>query len=208
MSRSVHSPTVNRLQDLVGLAPNTGILTSESVTEGHPDKVADQISDAILDAHLAEDPQARVACETLVTRNLVVLAGEITSNAQVDAEAVARGVIRAIGYDRPGEGFDADNAVVLACLHKQAPEIKAGVDTGGAGDQGMMFGYASDETPELMPLPIVLAHRLTRRLGELRHSGELPGCAPTARPRSRSSTGPTVRRASPRSSSRPSTRLP
>ncbi len=178
MSRSVHSPTANRLQTIVGVAPNSGILTSESVTEGHPDKVADQISDAILDAHLAEDPLARVAYETLVTRNLVVLAGEITSTARVDAEAVARGAIRAIGYDRPGEGFDADNAVVVACLHKQAPEIAQGVETGGAGDQGMMFGYATDETPELMPLPIVLAHRLTRRLSELRHSGELAWLRP------------------------------
>ncbi len=178
MSRSVHSPTANRLQDRLGLPPGSGVLTSESVTGGHPDKVADQVSDAVLDAHLAGDPCARVACETLVTTDLVVLAGEISSQARVDAEAVARRVIRDIGYDRPGEGFDADTCEVQVRLHGQAHEIAEGVDTGGAGDQGMMLGYATDETPELMPLPISLAHRITRRLGELRTSGELPWLRP------------------------------
>jgi S-adenosylmethionine synthetase len=149
------------------------LFTSESVTEGHPDKVADQISDAILDAHLASDPRARVACETLVTTNRVVIAGEITSSAAVDVARTARDTIREIGYDRPDNGFDADSCTVDVLLHAQAPDIAAGVDTGGAGDQGLMFGFACDETPELMPMPIALAHRLTRRLSDARRTGEL-----------------------------------
>ena len=154
------------------------LITSESVTEGHPDKVADQISDAILDAHLAQDPLARVACETLVAGDRVVLAGEISSNAEVDHEAVVRSLVRRIGYDRPGEVFSADTFVVEQLIRPQAREIADGVDLGGAGDQGLMFGYACDETPELMPMPIMLAHRLTRRLAEARHSGVIPWLRP------------------------------
>ncbi|MFO7689148.1 MAG: methionine adenosyltransferase [Cryobacterium sp.] len=157
---------------------HTSVLTSESVTGGHPDKVADQVSDAILDAHLALDPHARVACETLVTTGRVVVAGEITSRATIDTDAVVRQTIRDLGYDRPSEGFDADSCRVELLLHEQEPEIAAGVDTGGAGDQGMMFGYACAETPELMPLPIALAHRLTRRLTEARCAGEMPWLRP------------------------------
>ena len=154
------------------------LFTSESVTEGHPDKVADQISDAILDAHLEQDPQARVACETLVAGNRVVLAGEITSSGEVDHERVVRDVVRRIGYDRDEEGFSADTLQVDSLIRPQAREITDAVDTGGAGDQGLMFGYACDETPELMPMPIMLAHRLTRRLAEVRHSGLLPWLRP------------------------------
>ncbi len=154
------------------------LFTSESVTEGHPDKVADQISDAVLDAHLAEDPASRVACETLVTTGRVVVAGEITSSASVDVEAVVRETIRRIGYVRAGGGFDATSSRVDVLLDPQAGDIAMGVDTGGAGDQGLMFGYACDETPELMPLPIMLAHRLTRRLAEARREKVLPWLRP------------------------------
>ena len=154
------------------------LFTSESVTEGHPDKIADQISDAVLDAALTEDPKARVACETLVTTGLVVIAGEITTNAIVDYSRVARETIREIGYTRAKYGFDCDTCSVLSALDRQSPDIAMGVDTGGAGDQGLMFGYACNETPELMPLPIQLAHMLARRLSETRKSGVLPYLRP------------------------------
>ncbi|HEY6803536.1 MAG TPA: methionine adenosyltransferase [Pyrinomonadaceae bacterium] len=154
------------------------LFTSESVTEGHPDKISDQISDAILDAALAADPKARVACETLVTTGLVVVAGEITTDAVIDYGRVARETIREIGYTRAKFGFDCDTCAVLSALDRQSPDIAMGVDTGGAGDQGLMFGYACNETPELMPLPIQLAHHLARRLSEVRKSGELPYLRP------------------------------
>jgi S-adenosylmethionine synthetase len=161
------------------LSTESGFLfTSESVTEGHPDKIADQISDAVLDAALAEDPTARVACETLVTTGLVVIAGEITTEARIDYSRVARDTIREIGYTRAKYGFDADTCSVLSALDRQSPDIAMGVDTGGAGDQGLMFGYACNETPELMPLPIQLAHMLAKRLSETRKSGDLPYLRP------------------------------
>jgi S-adenosylmethionine synthetase len=161
------------------IVPNGSFLfTSESVTEGHPDKVADQISDAILDAHLAQNPEARVACETLVAGNRAILAGEITSNAQVDHEQVIRDLIRRIGYDRPEDVFAADTVEVKSLIRPQAREISDEVDIGGAGDQGIMFGYACDETPELMPLPIMLAHQLAKRLADARHDGLIPWLRP------------------------------
>ena len=154
------------------------LFTSESVTEGHPDKIADQISDAVLDAALSEDPNARVACETLVTTGLVVVAGEITTSARIDFSRVARDTIREIGYTRAKFGFDSETCSVLSALDRQSPDIAMGVDTGGAGDQGLMFGFACNETPELMPLPIQLAHMLARRLSEVQKSGELPYLRP------------------------------
>jgi S-adenosylmethionine synthetase len=149
------------------------LFTSESVTEGHPDKIADQISDAILDAVLAEDPLGRVACETLVTTGLAMISGEITTKTYVDFPSIVRNTIREIGYTRAKYGFDSDTCAVISSIDPQSPDIAQGVDTGGAGDQGLMFGYASRETPELMPMPIILAHKLVRRLSELRKANEL-----------------------------------
>jgi S-adenosylmethionine synthetase len=154
------------------------LFTSESVTEGHPDKVADQISDAILDEVLRQDPTGRVACETTVTTGMVFLAGEITTAAYVDFAGVARRVVRDIGYDRAEIGFDFETCAVLSAIDPQSPDIAQGVDTGGAGDQGLMFGFACDETAELMPMPIQLAHQLTRRLATARRAGELPWLRP------------------------------
>ncbi len=154
------------------------LFTSESVTEGHPDKVADQISDAVLDAVLAQDPDARVACESLVSTGLVVLAGEITSDSVVRYADIARDTIRDIGYDREDFGFSHRSCAVLLSIGEQSADIGQGVDTGGAGDQGMMFGYASAETEAMMPLPISLAHGLTRRLAQVRRDGTLPWLRP------------------------------
>ncbi len=147
------------------------LFTSESVTEGHPDKIADQISDAILDAVLEQDPMGRVACETLVTTGLAVVAGEITTKAHLEYCDIVREVIRDVGYTRAKYGYDAETCGVISVIKRQSPDIAMGVDTGGAGDQGLMFGYACDETEELMPMPIQLAHHLTRRLAQVRKSG-------------------------------------
>ncbi len=152
--------------------------TSESVTEGHPDKICDQISDAILDAILEQDPTARVACETAVTTGLILIMGEITTTAHVDYQAIARETVRKVGYDRAKYGFDCDTCAVINSIHTQSPDIARGVDVDGAGDQGLMFGYACDETENLMPLPIYLAHKLARRLAQVRKDGTLPYLRP------------------------------
>ena len=161
------------------------IFTSESVTAGHPDKVADQISDAILDALLEQDPRSRVACETLVTTGLAMIAGEITTSAYVDMPSIIRKTITGIGYDDPRDHFDGSSCAVLTSIGKQSPDISQGVTAGegldpeqGAGDQGLMFGYACDHTPELMPVPVILASRLTRKLEELLHNQTLPWLRP------------------------------
>ncbi|HRN54766.1 MAG TPA: methionine adenosyltransferase, partial [Gemmatimonadaceae bacterium] len=157
------------------------LFTSESVSEGHPDKIADQISDAVLDQLLAQDARSRVACETMVTTGLATIFGEVTTNAWVDLRQVVRDTIKQIGYTESGIGFDADSCGVLNALGQQSNDIAMGVDTGGAGDQGMMFGYACDETPELMPLPITLAHKLVKQLADRRKDGTLPWLRPDSK---------------------------
>ncbi|HXG29952.1 MAG TPA: methionine adenosyltransferase [Nevskiales bacterium] len=154
------------------------LFTSESVTEGHPDKIADQISDAVLDYIIARDSKARVACETFVTTGLAMVGGEITTETYAPIPEIVRGTLKSIGYTNAEYGIGAETCAVLTSIDRQSPDIAQGVDTGGAGDQGMMFGYATDETPELMPLPILLAHRLTQRLAEVRRSGELSWVRP------------------------------
>ena len=161
------------------------LFTSESVSEGHPDKVCDQISDAVLDTLLAQDPLSRVACESFVTTGLAFVGGEITTQADyIDVQSIVRNVIKEIGYTEAGIGFDADSCSVLSAIHAQSPDIAQGVDTGGAGDQGMMFGYACTETPELMPMPIVYAHKLVKKLADIRK--RQPKLMPYLRPDAKS----------------------
>ncbi|MFA7001883.1 MAG: methionine adenosyltransferase, partial [Candidatus Omnitrophota bacterium] len=157
------------------------LFTSESVSEGHPDKLCDQISDGVLDALLRLDPKSRVACECLVTTGTVVVAGEITSTGYADIPQVVRGVIRKVGYTDAEYGFDYKTCGILTAIQQQSPDIAMGVDTGGAGDQGMMFGYACDETPELMPMPIMLAHKLVRYLAQIRKEGKISYLRPDAK---------------------------
>ena len=172
LARGLWTSSFLRIDREIALAKRDRFLfTSESVTEGHPDKIADQISDSILDACLAQDPMSRVACETLTCTGLVVIAGEITTKAYVDFQGLVRSTVAEIGYVHSDYGFDANTCAVISTINKQSPDIAQGVDTGGAGDQGMMFGYATNETPELMPLPISLAHRLSEKLTQVRKSG-------------------------------------
>ena len=159
-------------------ADSRALFTSESVTEGHPDKIADQISDAVLDAALRGDPRSRVACETLVTTGLILVAGEITTECYIPVAQLARDTVKGIGYDHSIKGFDCNTCAVMVTLDQQSPDIAMGVDTGGAGDQGLMFGYATDETPELMPAPIHFAHALTRKLAEVRKSQQISWLQP------------------------------